>query len=108
MNLLTDEDWTSISSHEITGTNYTTGGFAIGTKTVNSDGVDTTVFDSSDLVISNITTDDDFRYVILYSSTSGKLIGVYDLGQDYGLVGKDLVLVPDQTNGYLYFVNEPI
>ena len=106
-NFAAHENWSDISSYEITGTGYTSGGTIIGSKTITSDGTDTTTLDSADTVLSNVTTDTDFRYVVLYSSTANKLISLYDIGVDWQLISDDFTMVVDPS-GYLYTVKQAV
>jgi hypothetical protein len=78
----TQDTWADISASEISGTNYNAGGETLANKAVtHEDAGDTGKFDADDVTYANVTLTN-ARYVILYHSSSGKLIGAWDLGSN--------------------------
>ena len=79
----TDDYWNDISSFEVTGTGYTTGGATLGNKSVTyTSGTNVTKFDGDDVswTSSTITA----RYAVVYvatgTSSTSALIGYVDFG----------------------------
>jgi tryptophan 2,3-dioxygenase len=78
-NQSTDVNWSTINSHEITGEGYTAGGQTLANKTLTIDG-NNIVLDSNNpsWYPASITA----RWLVLYCTTSGLLLGYMDLGQN--------------------------
>jgi hypothetical protein len=78
-------DFWDDATNEVTGTNYTTGGVALGSPTVTYDtGTDETRLDANDAVWTTATIAS-IRYAVVYEDTAGAsttdpLITYYDLG----------------------------
>lgn len=74
-------------TNEVTGTNYTAGGFTLTSPTVTQDNTNNrAVIDAAD--ISNASTSiASYRYIVVYKSTgvssTSKLIALIDLGSDF-------------------------
>lgn len=89
----------NVSANEVSGSNYAAGGAVIQNKTVTlAAGV--VKFDGDDITWGvNLSGFTDARYAILYSKTSNQLVGVLDLGQNYGNSAGDFTLRFDATGG---------
>lgn len=78
--VLTEQYWSEISSHEISGTGYTAGGKALANKVVTSS------FDADDVVWTPVTATD-WRYLVMYKDTgvasTSLLMWYYDLGSSF-------------------------
>lgn len=87
-----DTTWAGISANEVSGTNYTSGGQAVGTPTVGTSGNNAT-FDHDTVTWSQSGTGfADARYAVWYGVTSGRLICYLDLGADSNNVGDDFAI----------------
>ncbi len=92
----THDFWDDLSANEVTGTGYTAGGTALGSKTV-TETTGTVTFDSADVVFSqNGAGFTNARYAILYkfnaTAANAPMIGWLDFIVNKGTVEGDLTL----------------
>lgn len=94
----THDFWDDVSANEVSGTNYTAGGNAVGNKTASapSSGVVTVDADDPATWAESGTGFSNARYAILYKDTgtpaTSVLVAYYDLGSDQGNTTGDLTL----------------
>jgi hypothetical protein len=90
-----------VSTYEVTGTGYTTGGATLGSKTVTYDGTNNVVIlDAADVTWSSSTIT--ARYAVVYDdagSTAGAkaLIGYVDFGSDQSSTNGNFTITWDST-----------
>lgn len=101
------EFFSDAKAAEVVGGNYVANGSALANKTVTVNGA-VVKFDADDVLWAvSATGFVDARYAILYKDTgtagTSALIGVLDLGQDYGNAAGDFSLRFDATNGIFTF-----
>jgi hypothetical protein len=90
-----------VSSFEVTGTGYTTGGSTLGSKTVTYDGTNNVVIlDAADVTWSSSTIT--ARYAVVYddagaNAASKALIGYVDFGSDQSSTNGNFTITWDST-----------
>jgi hypothetical protein len=89
-----------VSSYEVTGTGYTTGGATLASKTVTYDsGTNVLVLDAADVTWSSSTIT--ARYAVVYDSTgtssTSALIGYVDFGSDQSSTNGNFTITWDST-----------
>jgi hypothetical protein len=94
--------WFSDVTNEVSGTNYTAGGYTLSGKTLTQDNTNNrSVFDSSEISQSSVTIAS-YRYLVVYKSTgvaaTSPLITVIDLGTDYS-VDNEILAITWSTAG---------
>lgn len=89
-----------VSTYEVTGTGYTTGGATLASKTVTYDsGTNVLVLDAADVTWSSSTIT--ARYAVVYDSTgtssTSALIGYVDFGSDQSSTNGNFTITWDST-----------
>lgn len=89
-----------VSSYEVTGTGYTTGGATLASKTATYDsGTNVIVLDAADVTWSSSTIT--ARYAVIYDSTgtssTSALIGYVDFGSDQSSTNGNFTITWDST-----------
>lgn len=103
------EYWDDVSTNEVSSTNYTAGGQALGGKTVTlvSGAVE---FDANDLVWGGVTFS--ARYGILYKDTgtasTSTLIAYYDFGSTLSLSSESVKIFFNNTNKVLKILSATV
>lgn len=88
--LYTDIYWSDVSAEEVSGTNYTAGGFAIANRTCTANGSGTITFDGDDIsaIAQSASGFSNGRYLVLYKDTgtptTSQLIAIDDMSTDKG------------------------
>lgn len=98
----TDTTYAGIAGEVAAGNGYATGGVALGSVTVVSDTANHRMKLTASNAVWNVTGVVTFRYAVLYDSTVGDLVALYDPGanQSSGTSGT-LTVSFDATNGVL-------
>ena len=97
----THDYWDDVSSNEVTGTGYTTGGIALSSKTSTYDGTNNViVLDAADVTWSSSTIT--ARYAVVYndsgaSAAAKALIGYVDFGSDQSSTNGNFTITWDST-----------
>lgn len=82
--------WSSVSSHDITGINYTAGGLTLTGVTFTQVAANRALLAASGLTWTALT--GTFHYAVVYNSTAGRLLGVTDFGEDRTYAAEDFQL----------------
>lgn len=96
----THDYFNDVSTYEVTGTGYTTGGITLASKTATYDsGTNVIVLDAADVTWSSSTIT--ARYAVVYDSTgtssTSALIGYVDFGSDQSSTNGNFTITWDST-----------
>ena len=101
----TNQYWSDLSANEVTGTGYSAGGVALGTKTLTYDAASNTVRLKAADTVWNPVTFTNGRYAIVYKSTgtasTSPLMGWVDFGANQSPAAVSFTISWDPTDGVL-------
>ena len=101
----TNQFWSDLNANEVTGTGYSAGGVALGTKTLTYDAASNTVRLKAADTVWNPVTFTNGRYGIIYKSTgtasTSHLMGWVDFGANQSPSAVSFTISWDPTDGVL-------